>query len=161
MVRTTVGTIAEAELSVQESESVVSIAASQTSTVSSSGSQTTSVTAPTGTIITVLALRCVVQPPSGATSGNHTITVAGPAGNVRYLLAGSSFDTKININDCIIVKANQTAQPSTDSGQVNAITSIRADDTQGVQFTYNNNTDASQAQERDIDIIALERGVTS
>jgi len=161
MVRTTVGTIAEAELSVQESESVIQIAADQTATLSSSSSQTTTIKAPSGTVIRILAVRFVAPPPSAATSGNHTLRILGAGTKTRYLVAQSDSNTQIILNDRIVSKANSAAEPSTEAAQATTLGAIRADDTVGVQFKYINGTDASQTQTRDIDIIALERGVSS
>jgi hypothetical protein len=161
MVRTTVGTIAEAELSVQQAESVNLISASQTATVSSSGSQTTTVTAPSGTVLTVVGLQVVIDPPPGATTGNHTIQVKGPNEAVSYLLARSTFDQDILINNSVIATANDFVRPGSPVVQSQTIRSIRADDTDGISLVYDNDTDVDQTERRTIRLLVLERGVTS
>jgi hypothetical protein len=159
MVRTTVGTIAEAELSVQRAESVTQISASSTLTVPSGGIDTTAVTAPTGTVLEVLGLEINIEPPPGATTGDHILFVRGPELNVRYIACFSSFDTGIKIRDGRIFVADQGQDPSTEVGQQGQIRSIRIDDTNGAVFEYENRTDVDQTNEREIQILALERGV--
>jgi len=159
MVRTTVGTIAEATISAQRAESVTPISANQTSTVSSGGSAQTTVTAPTGTVLEILGLQIIIDPPPGASTGDHIFFIRGPNLEVRYLACRSGFSTAIEIKDNRIFTADQTQEPSTEGGQRGQIRSIRCDDTNGVVFKYTNRTDVDQTNDREIRILALERGV--
>jgi len=161
MVRTTVGTIAEAELSVRQSETVVTVDASETASIPAGGGQSTIIKAPSGTTLSVLGLRIRVDPPSGATSGDHQITLAGPTNIVRYLKAESNFDDPIIINDSIIFLATSVSRPSTEAAQSNSIQSLIADDEFGITIAYSNGTDAEQTQERQIDIVAIQQGVST
>jgi len=160
VVRTTVGTIAEAELSVQESEKVTTISADQTATVTSSSISTTNVLAPSGTIISVIGIRFQVSAPSGATSGNHQVQIQGPNGTVRFIFARANFGDQILIDDGIVKLASSTVAPASEAVQSNNISSLTADDSQPITFRYANGTDADQTNTRQIDIVAVQRGVS-
>jgi hypothetical protein len=160
MVRTTVGTIAEAELSVQQAESITTINASQSSTVNSGSSERTVVTAPSGTILRVLALRFFARAPSGASSGDHSLNIQGPATNVSYLVAQSDFSNEIVLNQTVIKSANLSATPTTEEAQSSTIRSLQSDDSQGIVLEYSNDTDVDQTESRDITIVAIEQGVS-
>jgi len=159
MVRTTVGTIAEAQLSVQQSESVTTVSTDQTSTVSPSDRQKTTITAPSGTLLSITAIRLIAPPPGGATSGDHAFLIDGPNATIRFLLAGDSHDKFLVLSSNGSGAARQTpADPVVFQRQIQSLT---LDDTNGVVVKYDNNTDASQSQTREIELIGLERSVTS
>jgi len=160
MVRTTVGTIAEAQLSVEQAETVSTINADLTTTVSSSGSNTTTITAPSGALLSVIGIRLLAPNPSGASSGSHRIQIQGPDRQVRYLFASSGFDDNIRINNGTIRTAKLKQLPSSTAAQAEQIRSIIADDTRGVNLTYTNLTDVDQDQTVTIRLIVLERGVS-
>jgi len=161
MVRTTVGTIAEAEISVQESESITAIQTDQSATVAQSDSQTTTITAPSGTILSVVGIRLLVQPPSGASSGRHNFTLSGPLQNVRYITATSEATDRILVSEGTIRTATRRASPTDGAAQSAQIRSATADDTNAIDITYSNTTDADQTNTRFIRVLAVERGVTS
>jgi len=160
MVRTTVGTIAEAELSVQQSEEVTFITANQTSTLASAATQTTSITASSGKLLIITGIRIAVPSPNGASSGTHTIDIGGPRGRVRFLLAESGFSDAVVINNGIITNATSNKIPADQTIQSDNIQALRADDTQGFEVAYENGTDVSQTKDRKIQIVGVERGVT-
>jgi len=161
MVRTTIGTIAEAELSVRQSETVDRIVADQTTTVPSSGSVTTSVAAPTGELISVTALSVLVKAPNGASSGTHSITLRGPDDQTDILIAESQFNTRVSISKNIIRVGNSDQEPASKVVQQANILAINLDDDGGLTLTYENNTDVSQSKPRQIDIVGIERGVST
>jgi hypothetical protein len=160
MVRTTVGTIAEAEISTQRTESVTTVDTAQTSTVSPGTESDTVITAPSGTVLEVLGMRVKVGNPGGATTGFHDIQFRSSTRLHIYLLARSGPGTNIRINRGIILKADDVQEPSTEIAQLTAIRSIRIDDTNGLTIRYKNETDADQTDDRQIQLVALERGVS-
>jgi hypothetical protein len=160
MVRTTVGTVAEAELSVQEAESVITIDATQTDTVPAGEKETTGVKAPSGTVLEVLTIKVFISAPPNATTDIHLLRLNGPNGSNRYLQAGSDNSTNISIDDGIIKDANAGQAPTTEISQTTQIRSIRLDDTNGIEFQYDNRTDGDQTENRRIEILALQRGVS-
>jgi hypothetical protein len=161
MVRTTVGTIAEAQLSVQQSESVTTVSTDQTSTVSPSGRQKTTITAASGTLLSITGIRLLVLPPSDATSGSHGFTIDGPNGVLRFITVQSSFDKLVFVNNNIVTRGDLSQVPADPVAQQRNIQSLTIDDTTGIQINYDNDTDVSQSQTREIELIGLERSVTS
>jgi len=161
MVRTTVGTIAEAQLSVQRTEAVTRIKNDQTATVQASNREVTSIFAPTGKLLSVDTIFIEINPPSGATTGRHNVSLRGPADNVQYLFVESGFSDSILIAGSYVDTATKRVSPS-DAGAVNtAIQSIAADDSTPLVVRYENNTDADQTNRRRIRLVGVERGVTS
>jgi len=161
MVRTTVGTIAEAELSVQESESVTTITADQTTTVASSSRERTTVTASTGTLLTVQGLRLNVGAPSGATSGVHQFRLRDPNTGFLYIRARSGNNEGVSINRNTITQANTIQEPASTRAQQANIQAITIDDTTQLEVVYTNSTDVDQSNTRLIRLIGVERGVTN
>jgi len=161
MVRTTVGTIAEAQLSVQRTESVTQIQASQTSTISPGDTQQTVITAPSGTVLEVLTLRVVITGPGGASTGDHGIIIFGPNSRNIFLQATANGSNNVRVNHGFIRQADDKQRPSTEIAQQNQIRSLLADDTNGIIISYGNRTDVDQTNTRNIDIVALERGVSN
>jgi len=160
MVRTTVGTIAEAELAVTRSEALTKLDATQTETVTSTTTQTTTVTSSSGTFFTLTALFVRIPAPSGATSGTHRLQLSGPDGAIRYILATANFDSVITINDGIISRADTRQEPSTDAVQSDVLRSIAFDDSRSLTLEYTNDTDVDQTNDRRVDLLGIERGVT-
>jgi hypothetical protein len=161
MVRTTVGTIAEAELSVQQTEDVATVDGTQTTTVPAGSTEITDVNAPSGTLINVSNLDILVQPPSGASSGSHRIVVQGPDGSTRYILAQSSFDTQIRLFGNTITTGDDTQTPGTAATQQANILALAMDDTNSIKLRYDNFTDVDQTNDRRVKIVGIQRGVTS
>jgi len=158
MVRTTGGTIAEAELSVTQVEKVTAVKASQTSSVTPNGIQTTTVASPPGTVLSATAVRLVARAPSGATTGFHRVSFVGPNSRVKYLQASAPFNEQVIVDKGVVQKATRSAIPGDEAAQAAALNSIIADDTNGLKVKYENLTDATQSQKRDIQLIGLERG---
>jgi hypothetical protein len=161
MVRTTVGTIAEAEISVQQAEDVARVDATQTTTVLAGDNEETDIDAPSGTLIDVSNFEFVVEPPSGASSGTHRILIRGPSRNNLYILAESNFDTRIQVVTNTISTADTSRLPGTAAAQQANILALAMDDTNSINLRYDNSTDVDQTNERRIGIVGIQRGVTS
>jgi hypothetical protein len=161
MVRTTVGTIAEAELSVQQQKQVTTISADQTATVSAGNNQDTLIKAPSGSTISVVAASIRAPAPSGASSGRHQVQLSGPDAAIRYLTAGSDFGDQIFIRESVIDTATGRVRPGTDAAQASTIRALTADDTQGLNIRYQNDTDVDQTQTRRIRLVTVQEGVSN
>jgi phage I-like protein len=161
MVRTTVGSVAEADLSVERSESITAISADQTADVAAGDLQTTVLTAPSGTLIEVIGLFISSPSVSAASSGFHRVFLRSRGSPGKYIQAQSDNTGRIEINNNHIQTGNSVQLPSDAASQAIAINSIRFDDTRGLQITYDNRTDATQTDTRKIDLVGLERGVTT
>jgi hypothetical protein len=161
MVRTTVGSIAEAELSVERSESITQISADQTADVAAGDNETTVFTAPSGTLIEVIGLFVRVPSPAGSSSGFHRVFLQSAGTRGRLLQAQSNDSDRIEINNNHIRTGTSLQAPPDAASQAITINSIRFDDTRGIDITYDNRTDATQTDTRTIDLVGLERGVTT
>jgi len=161
MVRTTVGSVAEASLSVERSESITAISADQTADVAAGDLQTTVLTAPSGTLIEVIGLFVSVPSVSGSSSGFHRVFLRSQGSPGRYIQAQSGNSNRILINNSHIQTANSLKLPSDAASQAIAINSTRFDDTTGLRITYDNRTDVTQTATRKIDLVGVERGVTT
>jgi len=156
VVRTALGAEVETSVSVQGSESVRFIDATQTGTVSSGGSESVVVTAPPGTVLELLGLTVVVQLPSSATAGDHTVDILSDTKQIVVLLMRSDSTARIFYGTGFIQEANLISDPPTVRAQQEAIRGYRVDDTNGLEIVYSNQLDAAQSDDRQYKLWARE-----
>lgn len=121
------------------SQSVAEVNGDQTKNVGADGSQDTTITADAGEIWEILQVGLRAEAISGAT-GNHQWTVQTESQGVNYGLGESSG------TDVILFRngAWKTATVTAESDMEGAI----IDDTNGMNFSYINNTDTTQTKDR-------------
>jgi len=111
-------------------------------------------------VLEVIGIRFFVGSPPGATAGKHLVSFTHEGERVQYLSAASNFGDDIAINGSQISLATNSQTPSSAASQSLAIQGIIIDDTTGIEVTYRNQSDDSQSNARNIDIVGLERSVT-
>jgi hypothetical protein len=115
--------------------------------VSSGNSEVTTITADANQIWKIVAVIGFVGSPSGASSGNHTLRFgqSGESGSDLpiYWEIVSNYDSSINKQVRSLATGSYKDSDYTHVEVIKLEQSIIIDDSTGVDFQYNNNTDAS------------------
>ena len=93
------------------------------------------------------------DPPSGATTGRHSISVATESGSVALLYGQSKYTGLILYTYGKWVWATEAAEPQTEIAQLMVVRNIRLDSTSGLRIKYHNATDANQTGLRCIRLV--------
>lgn len=119
----------------------------QTGDVLSGNTESVTVTAPTGSIYRLRALRHRVAGIAGAT-GDHKL-VTKPLNHVVALDGQSAGTGEINLQG-LVWRTADTPHPATEDAQATSLKGLAATDTSGILFRYANNTDSTQTGDRTI-----------
>jgi len=131
-----------------QAESVEWVDVSQTATIASNASESIIVRAPTGYIYEVVTGVFFAAPPSGATTGSHSIVIDSENLGIGLMDAESLYSDALEYVYCKWLYATSSANPSTEIGQLMAIRGVRVDSLNGLEIYYWNGTDVSQTIER-------------
>lgn len=112
-----------------------------------------------GCIANVVSAYIDYPPPTGATTGTHSLGLTSTQQIGGYLSAGSNFGTGIHFNCKVFETADQANSvfPSSNEGQVAALVSTYFDDTTGLRLVYTNSTDKAQTGYRNYGVTYIER----
>lgn len=148
MVRTTLGAEVSTEVTVAGSESVDFLRVRETGNVSGGTTERTNVRAPAGRVYELLGLRFDVSEVSSTASGQHLVQLQSESESIRALSANSSGSDDVTYTASNFESATSSQSPSTDVAQLLAPRGLRADDTNGYQFSYSNLTGSTQTGAR-------------
>lgn len=121
--------------------------ATQTGTLASGETEVTEVYAPTGSIYDSFNIFVRVDNPSSAASGNHYVYVE-TSGNVRSLFGKSDYATWVRFQHSAWMDANLEVWPTDEAAAMLAVGALKASENQPVRFSYNNQTDVEQPNDR-------------
>lgn len=128
---------------------------SSTTVLSGGGAETITVTAPTGKIYRGVGLLLNVSSPGG-TTGYHRFQVTSESQGIGMLQGKSAYSDSIVFREGVWVTASSVARPPDTASPQLAVNSLIADDTNGINIMYVNNTDADQTNTRTIRLIVKE-----
>jgi len=148
MVRTTLGAEVETTVTVSGSESVDFIDATQSGTVSAGNTEIATVSAPTGFIYELLALKVTIPIPGSATSGSHDLLLTSQEERINRLFMQSDNTANLTYDNGVISSANTVQKPPNNVSQTLATGGLRADDTNGYRLRYRNGLDVDQPNDR-------------
>lgn len=161
MVRTTLGTTLNAEVSVESSESVNFINEDFTGTLPSGASETKIIRAPAGTVLEIFRVRLIADPITGATTGGHKFDVLSESRFIGVLSISSNGTDFLRYNRSEVRTASTGSLPTDPAAQAIVFDGLRIDDKNGLQVKYQNNTDADQTNVRPLRIWARQIEVSS
>lgn len=136
-------------LSIQ-AENVEFINGDSSTTVKAGALETVNIKAASGYIYEILAIRMDVGAPAATTTGTHSFSVGSESENVGIGLGQSVFNSEVAYDHKQWRIADSLQRPDGDAGEALCFVGFRFDATNGVDITYNNNTDADQANARTI-----------
>jgi hypothetical protein len=144
MVRTTLGAEVDTTVSVSGSESVEFINADLSDTIPAGGQTFIDIRPPDGSIYVLLAMLLDIDDPNGSSTGDHEVRFQSEKAVVELIFAQSDHTERLKYDDKTITFGNLTKLPTGEAAQALATQGPRADDTNGFQLDYRNNTDVDQ-----------------
>jgi len=149
MVRTTLGAEVETSVTVSGSESIDFITKDRASTVASGGFDSIIIRPPAGRIYELLGLRVVAPAPNGASSGTHKFTIQSETNQVSPLQGISNHTDPVIYRRAYLKSATDTQDPPDTTAQALAPKGLRADESNGYNLFYKNDTDVAQTGARE------------
>jgi len=132
------------DVQVESAKDIRFIDQSITSTVSAGGAQTVTVDALAQRFLEVVNIRLEAQPPTGATTGNHSFDVASENLAIGVISGTASHDQPLTFNFNYWEDADLEERPSSAAAQAEAVNNLVADDEDGIDISYINGTDGDQ-----------------
>jgi len=148
MVRTTLGAEVETTVTVSGSESVDYLDARRSSTVSANSAELITVRPPAGFVYELITIKLDIRGISGEGSAQHQVGLQSETLGITTLFGRSSGDDRLRYQTSHWANASQSKQPPDVAAAVTAVKGLRADDSNGFQIRYQNQTASDQTGDR-------------
>lgn len=118
----------------------------QSDSVAAGNTETVEIYAPSGSIYEVNNLKTQAPAPGSATTGDHQISMKSQG--VPRLFGKANYNSALKFEYYQWELADQRGEPPSGTPSVTAVTDAWADENNPITFIYQNNTDASNSNDR-------------
>lgn len=139
----------------QDRPNVKVVDLSQTTTVAAGSTENLETFAPSESLYRIVGAKIIAPPPTGAASGFHIFKIL-TGGGIALLAGRSGYQTDIRFHRSYWRTANEVSEPPNEAAQQEAISSLKATESQPVEIEYQNQTDVDQTDNRTIKLLVEE-----